>query len=65
MSRRHARRYRVAHVPTSNRPWIVQGAGDRRTDWTDVARFHTETEALDYKSRIQTHQFHHLENTPQ
>ncbi len=52
------RRYRLVHHPVSeHRAWIVQGKGDRRDEWIDIARFAHAEEARHYLHQILDRQF--------
>jgi hypothetical protein len=61
MTRKRARRFRVIHNPNHPKPWIVQGSGDRRGDWSDMARFQNQADAYGYAAAIQDNQFAYLE----
>jgi hypothetical protein len=52
------RRYRLVHHPASERrAWIVQGKGEGRHDWVDIARYSHADEARRYLKEILDRQF--------
>jgi hypothetical protein len=52
------RRYRLVHYPISeDRAWIIQGNGDRRGVWVDVARFRTAQQAREFLHDILSQQY--------